>query len=50
MPLFKVKSPGNVNSFATFFAEIAKIDLIDTSEYTEGLIYIPELDSFSLNF
>lgn len=52
MPLFKVKSPGNVNSFTDFFAEIAKIDIIDTKKLTElaDQIYLPELDSFSLNF
>ena len=31
MPLFKIKSPGNVNAFNAFFAEIANFNVIDVS-------------------
>ena len=50
MPLFKIKSPGNVNSFNAFFAEIANFNLYDMSEYTEMMGYMPEMDAISLNF
>ena len=50
MPLFKVKSPGNVNTFADFMATLANIELIDTTSLKESLTYIPEIDPFSLNF
>ena len=51
MPLFKVKSPGNVNAFNEFMSEIAKFDLIDAKELTLSTgIYIPEMDAVSLNF
>ena len=35
MPLFKVKSPGNVNTFNVFFAEIATFNVIDTGTVTD---------------
>ena len=50
MPLFKIKSPGNVNAFNAFFAEIANFNVIDVSEYTEMMGYMPEMDAISLNF
>ena len=50
MPLFKVKSPGNVNAFNEFMAEISNFDLIDTKSINAELFYIPEMDSVSLNF
>ena len=50
MPLFKVKSPGNVNAFAEFMASLASVELIDTQSLKESLTYIPEIDGFSLNF
>ena len=34
MPLFKIKSPGNVNTLTDFFAEMANFNVIDTSELT----------------
>lgn len=50
MPLFKVKSPGNVNAFIDFFAEIGNFDVVDTGSVTSELVYIPEVDAVSLNF
>ena len=51
MPLFKVKSPGNVNAFNEFMSEIAKFEIVDTNALTlEAGIYVPEMDSFSLNY
>ena len=34
MPLFKIKSPGNVNAFIDFSAELANFNVIDTSKFT----------------
>ena len=50
MPLFKIKSPGNVNAFNTFMAELGTFNVIDTEEFTASLGYMPEMDSASLNF
>ena len=51
MPLFKIKSPGNVNAFNEFFSDIAKFQLVDTKALTlDSGIYIPEMDSLSLNY
>ena len=50
MPLFHIKTPGNVNSFNTYFAEIASFDMIDFKEVTDSLGYVPEMDAISLNF
>ena len=51
MPLFKIKSPGNVNAFNEFMSEIAKFEIIDTNALSlEAGIYVPEMDSFSLNY
>ena len=50
MPLTKVKSPGSVNAFNDFFAEIATFDIIDTEPTTMEIIYFPEMDAFSGNF
>ena len=51
MPLFKIKSPGNVNAFNDFFSDIAKFQLVDTKALTlDAGIYIPEMDSLSLNY
>ena len=50
LALFKVKTPGNMNSFNLFFKEFADFEVIDTaSEVTENLMYLPEQDSLSLN-
>ena len=50
MPLFKVKSPGNVNAFNNFFAEIGGFNFIDIESYTREFMYFPEMDALSLNF
>lgn len=50
MPLFKIKSPGNVNTFNAFFAEIATFNVVETSSVSESFIYWPEMDAISLNF
>ena len=50
MSLFKLKSPGNVNAFSEFFDEIATLDFFDTSDLTNEVFYIPEMDAISLNF
>lgn len=50
LPLFKVKSPGNVNAFNNFFEEIGGFQLIDVSVYTEDIVYYPEMDAMTLNF
>ena len=51
LPLFKVKSPGNVNAFNNFFSELGGFDLIDVTDYTQQyLLYFPEMDALTLNF
>ena len=35
MPLFNVKSPGNVNAFNNYFGKIAAFDIVDTNEPTD---------------
>ena len=50
MGLFKMKSPGNVNAFNEFFAELARFNVIETSPVVNDLFYLPEMDSISLNF
>ena len=50
LPLFKVKSPGNVNTFNELFLEISNFDIVDTSTVNTKLIYWPEMDPISLNF
>ena len=49
MPLFHVKSPGNVNAFNDFFAEIANFNIVDTEILDSMLFYFPEMDAISLN-
>ena len=49
LPLFHVKSPGNVNAFNEFFAEIANFNIIDTEIADEFFFYFPEMDAISLN-
>ena len=48
--LFDVLTPGNINSFTNFFEKITSVQLIDTEEYFNDLVYTPEFDSLSLNF
>ena len=50
MGLFKMKSPGNVNAFNEFFAELASFNVIDTDTVTNDFFYFPEMDAISLNF
>ena len=51
MPLFKIKSPGNVNAFNEFFAELATFDVIDSKGILKSIdVYIPEMDAVSLNY
>lgn len=50
MPLFKVKSPGNVNAFNAFFAELANFNVVNTESITSDIFYFPETDAISLNF
>ena len=50
MGLFKMKSPGNVNAFNEFFAELARFNIIETSPIVNDFFYFPEMDSISLNF
>ena len=50
MPLFKVKTPGNVNAFNEYFGEIANFEVIDPNDLTEEISYVPEIDPVSLNF
>ena len=50
MGLFKMKSPGNVNAFNEFFAELARFNVVDTSPIMNDFLYFPEMDPISLNF
>ena len=50
MPLFKVKSPGNVNAFNEFFTDTANFEVKEINAVSNGLFYIPEEDPVSLNF
>ena len=48
--LFDLKTPGNVQAFMDVFSEITSLKLLDFAEFVESSFYIPEQDSFSLNF
>lgn len=50
MPLYDVRSPGNVNEFTGFLSELSNFDLLDTESMNNEVFYIPEEDSVSLNF
>ena len=50
MPLFNIKSPGNVNAFNNYVSEISNLQIIDTSALYFPQIYIPEMDSLSVNY
>ena len=50
MPLFAVKSPGNVNAFNNFFSSIAGLEIADTNEETDRILYAPEIEPYSVNF
>ena len=48
--LFNIKSPGNVNNFTEYFDETTSVQLFDTEEFINSLMYVPEMDPFALNF
>lgn len=48
--LFDVMTPGNLNAFTNFFEKVTSVQLIDTEEYFNDLVYTPEFDPLSLNF
>ena len=50
MPLFDIKTPGNVMAFFAFFTELANFNIIDTEDFTNGIGYYPETDTFRVNF
>ena len=50
MPLFKVKSPGNVNAFNEFFTDTANFEVQEFDSVSNELFYIPEEDPVSVNF
>ena len=50
MPLFDIKSPGNVNGFNGYFIEITSYDYINFDAINSKYMYMPEVDPFSLNF
>ena len=50
LPLFAVKSPGNVNAFVKFLQEIGGFNFVDSDDFTSELLYFPEADAMSLNF
>ena len=50
LPLFDLKSPGNINSFNVVFVELANFNILDTEDLTNEISYYPEEDAFSLNF
>ena len=39
-----------MNAFNNFFAEFSGFNLIETAKLVKQLMYIPEIDSFTLNF
>ena len=50
MPLFSVKSPGNVNFFSNFFQNLSSFSFVDTNELTEQMMYFPEMDALTVNY
>lgn len=50
MPLFSMKSPGNVNAFNDILEKTIKFDPVESAELTNELGYIPEMDPISINF
>ena len=50
LPLFKVKTPGNVQAFNAFFSEIGGFDFVDVDILNDKLFYWPELDAININF
>ena len=50
MPLFKLKSPGNVNTFIEYLQELTKFEVVDIPTLVDGYMYFPEMDSITINF
>ena len=51
MPLFKIKSPGNVNTFNRFFIDMVQFSfVIDMETVTSDLFYFPEDEPYSFSF
>lgn len=50
MPMFDAKMPGNVNAFNEVLAKTVKFDVVESTEATGEIFYVPETDSISLNF
>ena len=50
MSLFKIKSPGNANTFIEYLAEPASLDFVDLGFVTNEIFYFPEMEAISLNF
>ena len=48
--MFNAKTPGNVNSFLTFFEEVTSCEVYDVAQKISEYYYIPEQDPISLNF
>ena len=48
--MFKIKQPGNLASFGNFFAVVTNIEVVDTDEIVNEIMYLPESDPVSLNF
>ena len=48
--LFGTKTPGNFNSFVKYSKQVTDLELFDISQDIQDQIYIPEVESFSLNF
>ena len=41
MPLFDIKTPGNVMAFFTFFTELTNFNIIDMEDFTYEIGYYP---------
>ena len=50
LPLFHVKTPGNVSSFMEKFENLTDFDFFDLKKVTRSIMYFPEVDAHSINF
>lgn len=48
--MLDVKTPGSVAKYLDYFDEVTSVEIFDTEVISEKLMYIPDVDSFSLNF
>ena len=48
--MLDVKTPGSVAKYLDFFDEVTSVEILDTEAISEKLMFIPDVDSFSLNF